>query len=760
MPGPPDSLFDWIGGRRQDASPRLGDASAPDEAAVGLRFAAAAVGLAIAGMATPVAVAALAATGPLRGSPILAALLAALLVLAPAAVCVTAALSGIGRLAVQIAAAGNEAELAVLRVLIDTLLFGYALALAPSDCVAAAVAALVAAWGILLCVMRWPAAPPLRRHGGLALDMALFSAYLHFGGGAVAGWYPIYLLAMIHAGLRLGLDALLVSATAGVLGFAALIISTEFWRLQPALAGGLLFALAAVPACLAGVVHALATARARASGAEIERQTALRLIADTLRRPPALHRTAPQPPPIGDILDFAALEAGIFASPIETFDLRALIRRSLMPVQATAAAQQIRLGWRVDPRLPDRLRGHAEALSRILGGLAVQALATAPTAAVRVAIEPATPAAIEAQRLRLKLRIDGPGPRGDSLADDGSALSLRLIERLVKMVEGTLAVERMAGRRIRLVVTLPLAIEPGVSRRVLDLGHRVALLATEDDELARDLAEPLAVWKAQPSWPEDIDAAIAGLAAGGEEARPILIVDGRDKLLSALSLAHRAAQAAAAPFVVLIAMPAQIDGLGQVEEQGLDSFLPAPVSEALLANALDALPLQASRPQPAPGIGARAASTAPPPVAAGDMAAEIGDRITPIAAHPRFAPEGPVAVDARVIDGLRALGGGPDFLGELIETFRADAQQVLRRLGQAASAGDAAGFARGVAALQRSAGQLGGAQLCELLASVQALPPGELRQRGPGQVQRLAAEIERFTAALLEFLPAGETRRR
>jgi HPt (histidine-containing phosphotransfer) domain-containing protein len=147
-------------------------------------------------------------------------------------------------------------------------------------------------------------------------------------------------------------------------------------------------------------------------------------------------------------------------------------------------------------------------------------------------------------------------------------------------------------------------------------------------------------------------------------------------------------------------------------------------------------------------------------IAASAAAAEIGDRITPIAAHPRFAPEGAAAVDVRAIEGLRALGGGPDFLGELIETFRADTRQLLQRLGQAASGGDAASFARGIAALQRSAGQLGGTQLCEHLVSLQGLAPSELRQRGAGHVQRLAAEIERFTAALLEFLPAGETRRR
>src|ERR1700704_5159210 len=84
-----------------------------------------------------------------------------------------------------------------------------------------------------------------------------------------------------------------------------------------------------------------------------------------------------------------------------------------------------------------------------------------------------------------------------------------------------------------------------------------------------------------------------------------------------------------------------------------------------------------------------------------------GERITPIASHPKFMPE-TAALDMRAIDGLRELGGDPDFLGELIETFRADAQQIMERLDQAVAAGDAAGFAQSLVALRRAASPLGG----------------------------------------------------
>ena len=144
----------------------------------------------------------------------------------------------------------------------------------------------------------------------------------------------------------------------------------------------------------------------------------------------------------------------------------------------------------------------------------------------------------------------------------------------------------------------------------------------------------------------------------------------------------------------------------------------------------------------------------------GEPAGPFSDRITPIAAHPKFIPETPASLDMRAIDGLRELGGDPDFLGELIETFQADAQQIMARLGEAVAAADADGVAQSLLALRRAASPLGGTQLCELLASLQGLAASELRQLGASHVQRLDAEIKRLAAALTEIVAAAEARQR
>src|SRR5439155_6063530 len=201
---------------------------------------------------------------------------------------------------------------------------------------------------------------------------------------------------------------------------------------------------------------------------------------------------------------------------------------------------------------------------------------------------------------------------------------------------------------------------------------------------------------------------------------PVLIIDGRRKLLSALSLADQAVRLGeAAPFVLLAADPAQIESLGEVDEGEVDGFIPTPLSERLLAGALHALPLGPLGPL-APERPAMPIFADPPRARPGEPTPQVGEQITPFASHPKFAPE-TAALDMRAIEGLRELGGDPAFLRELVETFQADAQQIMERLDHAVAAADAAGFAQSLGALRRAASPLGGPQLRRLLASLQGL---------------------------------------
>ncbi|HEV8680696.1 MAG TPA: hypothetical protein VGQ90_15070 [Stellaceae bacterium] len=779
MPGPSDKFFDWLAqrGGEEEAAPTAATPPIAPPGGAARRVVVAAVGLAIAGAAAPIAVSAVAGTSGFLGPPLFTSALVALLILAPAGVALAVALSGLRRIAAALAAPGDrEAEHAVLRVFAGTLTFGAALGLAavtPGEAGApvyltVAALGLATSWALLLHVILWPLAPPMRRGAAMALDIVLLSAFLHFGGRTVAGWVPLYFAAIFYAGFRYGLGALVGNTVAAILGFAAVVASTEFWRQEPGLAAGLLVALAALPALVAGMIHALAAAQVAAAAAEADRRGVLRLIADNLRAALAPLAAAPAAASelpdtteasaravaarIGDVVEFAALEADGFAAPAEAFDPRALIKHVLSPLRADAAERGVALRWRVDAHLPLRLRGDAEALARIAESLAAEAVAATSAGTVRVALD-AT--AGDARRIKLHLRLDAP-----ALVEDLPAV--RLAARLAARIGGQLAIDRPFGRRTRLTLTLTLAIEADAPDPLPDFGGGPALIATEDGELAAVLMEMLAAWRGDPRWVADGDAALAELVQLDPADRAVAIVDGRDRLLSALSFAHHAARLGPdAPFVILIAEPVQIDSLSGFNEAGFDGCIPVPVTERLLAGVLDALPLGPDR-AATPHLAGPPRPLAERRGPAGDAAEHAAGRVTPLAAHPRFAPETAEAVDARVIEGLRALGGGPGFtgfLGDLIEGFRAEARQLMERIREAVAAGDVAGFGRCLAALRRTAGPLGGTQLCELLASLQCLTAGELRQRGALHVQRLDAEIDRLAAALLDFLPASEARR-
>jgi len=153
------------------------------------------------------------------------------------------------------------------------------------------------------------------------------------------------------------------------------------------------------------------------------------------------------------------------------------------------------------------------------------------------------------------------------------------------------------------------------------------------------------------------------------------------------------------------------------------------------------------------------AENTPPAADAADGAPPFGDRVTPIAAHPRFAGEPTPVVDPRRIEALRELGGQEGFLGDLVETFRADAREIMRRLARAAAVADVAAFAQGLRALGQAAGHIGALPLAQLTASLRSLNAADLRDQGSVHLQRLEAEIERLIAALRRYVDPAEAQR-
>lgn len=90
---------------------------------------------------------------------------------------------------------------------------------------------------------------------GALLDMSILSAGMYVGGEAGGILYPVMLWVLGDIGMRFGMRYLTISVIAGVVGFLAVIISSDFWSDKPVLGTGLLVGIALVPALFAGLIQ-------------------------------------------------------------------------------------------------------------------------------------------------------------------------------------------------------------------------------------------------------------------------------------------------------------------------------------------------------------------------------------------------------------------------------------------------------------------------------------------------------------------------
>jgi two-component system sensor histidine kinase RpfC len=172
----------------------------------------------------------------------------------------------------------------------------------------------------------------------------------------------------------------------------------------------------------------------------------------------------------------------------------------------------------------------------------------------------------------------------------------------------------------------------------------------------------------------------------------------------------------------------------QCREAGMDAVLTKPVEAAHLLAAIDE-------------TYARVASP-------GAVASPV---VTPISAHPRYFADAGAVVDEATIEALRMLGGGSDFLGDVIETFCNDGRRLLEHLRQAAAEGDLRAFKELVHSLRSGAANVGAARLCQALTGLREVTPKDLRQHGQNYIEKLQGEFGKLETALSRM--ARESRR-
>jgi len=708
-----------------------------------------------------------------------------LLLLGPAAVGLAVALAGLRRISRLRGGASHVSEQAVLRILVAALLFAHAVAIATvfsrtptgSRTLLIAVAGLVVGWLVLLPTLLFQAPSVWLRRCMMVFDVALVSAFLHFGEQEAAGWYPLYLLLTAYTGFRFGIGALIGTAALGVIGFAGVAATTEFWQQRPAVTAECAIALLLLPLLVQDPIRAVTAARRSAAAAISAKTRFVAVLAEALGAPLTEGR-APSladveagedpelPPRVADILDLAAIDAGIYAPQTEPFDLHALVNDALAGGRAMAESRGIALCGRIDPYLPYRLRGWRQSFDRILGNVLSHAIAVTESGTVWLRLKAL---GSEHEQVRLALTVECVGDAAPliaaTMADPFTAdppggqqagVGLALAKRTVELMGGQIMIDTDPAGQTRLTVEFAFAIDAAATDPALQSAGRPVLIVTGDSLFAGNVCEYLGGWDAPVSWIGEAEAALNYMAWLDPATHAVLLVDGGNKPLSLMGFVDRVlAMDGARPSILFVADPAQIAALAELEDGEVDGLLPTPLTPQLLANALHSLPAPAERADAAP-LQPKFPEAA---ILTEDAPAPYGDRVTSIAAHPRFGAESTPVVDPRRIEALRELGGQEGFLGDVIETFRADAQQIMRRLTRAAAIADVAAFAQGLRALGQAAGHVGGVPLSQLTTSLRGLAAVELRDHGNIHLQRIEAEIDRLAAALLHYLGQVEAQR-
>ncbi|MDR6287091.1 two-component system sensor histidine kinase RpfC [Methylopila jiangsuensis] len=484
---------------------------------------------------------------------------------------------------------GGEHEMSLNRLVVGALLVAYCAFDADWRAFLPLAAAYAAGGALFAAHLAWrPEPSPTRQALARPLDIGFLSVALYAGGAATAVLYPLYLWIVFGNGFRFGLGALRDGAALGVLGFAATVVATPYWRDNPSLSAGLLIGLIALPAYAATLIRKLSRAKLAAEEASRAKSLFLASVSHELRTPlnavigmtdllrdttlddeqRDMVRTAGDAGRsllalIDDLLNFSRIEAGRMPSHVTAFDLHELLADVRGMLTAQAREKNIRLSLCVTPRTPYRLRGEARQIRDVLVNLVGNAVKFTETGGVVIG---ADLVGVENGRPRIRLQVADSGigvaPEAQtrifeafSQADasiinrfGGTGLGLAICKQLVEMQGGELRLESEPGLGSTFWFDLLLEAD--------ETADAASEAATPVVALGADAARAEALAKALESEGVPATAAVglrAALRAARAERRAIVAdAEGFGMDGEALAAALRAAADSDAPELALI----------------------------------------------------------------------------------------------------------------------------------------------------------------------------------------------------------------
>jgi PAS domain S-box-containing protein len=321
---------------------------------------------------------------------------------------------------------------------------------------------------------------------------------------------------------------------------------------------------------------------------------------------------------INSILDLARIESGRMQIEQTEFDLTDLVDKTISTFGVQAHSKGLELVARIAPGVHTHLIGDPLRVRQILINFLGNAIKFTEKGEVVLEVSRVAGSSEPAQ-LRFTVSDTGIGIAPDKLKEvfskftqadssttrryGGTGLGLAIAERLVKLMDGTIAVESELHKGSKFSFTTRFGLATRVispsSNVVLNLDH-IPVLVVDDNQINRLIArEMLSNCGAEVSEAASGEEALATIREASDQGKPyrIILLDMRMPGMNGLEVAQRIRQEhlPIEPLILMLASDDLKPQLAKLKELGLDAYLVKPITRKELFDAISRVIQNANR---------------------------------------------------------------------------------------------------------------------------------------------------------------------